>query len=114
MTPPSATWQPPVVTCSALENEGLDTIWEQIVAHRQRLSGTGEWDERRRQQQLRWMWSMVEDRLLGAVRSHPAVAAALPGLEADVVEGRVTPTLAASRILDAFGLSGRAGAGVDG
>jgi len=105
VTPPSATWQPPVVTCSALQDVGLDTIWEQIVAHRERLSATGEWEERRRHQQLRWMWSMVEDRLLGAVRSHPAVAAALGGLEADVVEGRVTPTLAAGRILRAFGLT---------
>jgi GTPase len=105
VTPPSATWQPPVLTCSALDNEGLDTIWEQIVAHRKRLSESGERDERRRRQQLRWMWSTVEDRLLGAVRSHPAVAEALPGLEADVVEDRVTPTLAAGRILRAFGLA---------
>jgi LAO/AO transport system kinase len=104
ITPPTATWQPPVVTCSALHNEGLDTIWEQIVSHRQRLTASGEWQARRRDQQLRWMWSMVEDHLLSAVRSHPAVAPGLAQLEADVVEGRLTPALGAGRILGAFGL----------
>ena len=39
VTPPGATWQPPVVTCSALTGDGLDTIWDQIVRHRQRARG---------------------------------------------------------------------------
>jgi LAO/AO transport system kinase len=104
ITPASATWQPPVVTCSALDNEGLDTIWEQIETHRRTLSDTGEWQQRRRDQQLRWMWSMVEDRLLSAARAHPAVAPTLRALEADVVDGRLTPALGANRILSAFGV----------
>jgi LAO/AO transport system kinase len=104
ITPASAAWQPPVVTCSALRNEGLDTIWEQIVSHRRTLSANGDWQRRRQEQQLRWMWSMVETRLLDAVRSHPQVGPTLPQLEADVTAGRLTPTLGANRILAAFGV----------
>jgi LAO/AO transport system kinase len=105
ITPPGATWQPPVLTCSAVTGDGLDTIWDQIVRHRRELEATGEWEGRRRDQQLRWMWAMVEDRLLGALRAHPRVAAELAGVEADVGEGRLTPTLAAERLLGAFGVA---------
>jgi LAO/AO transport system kinase len=103
ITPAGATWQPPVVLCSGLRNEGLDAIWDQIRRHRELLEASGEWAAHRQGQQLRWMWSMVEDRLLTALRAHPQVAAALPQLEADVREGRLTPTLAADLVLERFG-----------
>jgi LAO/AO transport system kinase len=45
----------------------------------------------------------VEEGLRRGLRERPDVAAALPGLEADVLEGRLTPTAAAERILRAFG-----------
>ena len=109
VTPPGATWQPPVVTCSALTGDGLDTIWDQIVRHRRELEATGEWEARRRDQQLRWMWAMVEDRLLAALRAHPRVATELADVETDVGEGRLTPTLAAARLLSAFGVVPAAG-----
>jgi LAO/AO transport system kinase len=104
ITPPGATWQPPVVTCSALSGEGLDTIWDQITRHRGTLRATGEWESRRQSQELGWMWSMVDDRLLTALRTHSGVAALLPQIEQDVREGRLTATLAADRLLKGFGL----------
>jgi LAO/AO transport system kinase len=51
------------------------------------------------------MWQMVESELLGALRSHPAVKGALPELEQRVHDGTLTATLAAERILDAFGIA---------
>ncbi|MEA3216668.1 MAG: GTPase [Acidimicrobiia bacterium] len=104
ITPRGATWQPPVVTCSALTGEGLDTIWEQITRHRDALRGTGEWQARRQAQELDWMWAMVDDRLLTALRCHPQVATLLPEVERDVREGRLTASLAADRLLKGFGL----------
>ncbi len=100
ITPPSAPWQPPVVVCSALGNEGLDTIWTHIERHRQILTGSGAWDRTRQEQQLRWMWSMVEDRLVSDFRQR--VADLVPGIEAGVREGRFTASIAADRLLDAF------------
>lgn len=32
LKPASANWSPPVVTCSALKNQGLDTVWAEICA----------------------------------------------------------------------------------
>jgi LAO/AO transport system kinase len=100
--PASPTWLPTVLTCSALRNTGLDTIWSQIELHRRKLGETGEFDEKRRRQQVDWMWSTVDERLRHALRTHPEVRTIAPALEADLRAGRITPTLAADRILAAF------------
>ena len=101
--PTSPTWTPPVVTCAALSGDGLDEVWAQVEAHREALIGSGEWTERRRAQRLAWMWSMVEDRLVVGLRSDPAVLGLLGAVEDDVLDGRTTPSAAATRLLGAFG-----------
>jgi len=99
----SPTWTPSVVTCAGLTGDGLDELWDQVVAHRSTLMATGEWEDRRRAQRLAWMWSMVEDRLLTALRTDPGVLDLLGSVEADVRDGRTSPAAAADRLLDAFG-----------
>ena len=101
--PASPTWTPPVVTCSGLTGDGLDDLWGRILGHRSAMTASGEWEDRRRAQQLAWMWSMVEDRLLDSLRRDPAVLELLRTAEADVLEGLTTPAAAAERLLDAFG-----------
>src|SRR5947209_17412509 len=61
LTPRSQSWTPPVVTYSALTGNGLAELWEQVLAHRQRLSGSDELAARRREQQVRWMWTMLDE-----------------------------------------------------
>ncbi|MDX6744504.1 methylmalonyl Co-A mutase-associated GTPase MeaB [Actinocorallia sp. A-T 12471] len=92
----------PVLTCSALEGTGLSEIWDQIVAHQEDLRASGELDRRRRQQQIRWTWSMVEDRLLHALHTHPEVRALTSVLESQVASGETTPATAADLLLKAF------------
>ena len=102
MQPSSPTWNPPVVTCSALHETGLDTLWAQIELHRTKLSESGELDDKRRQQQVDWMWASVDDRLLSQLHHAPGVRRLAPRLEREVREGSLTATLAAQRILDAI------------
>jgi LAO/AO transport system kinase len=96
-------WKPPVLAVSGLQNQGLDLLWEKIEEHRQKFESNGVLQTRRREQMRRWMWTMVDDRLLRAVREHPAVATQVPQLEAAVHDGKLTATLGAEAILKAFG-----------
>jgi LAO/AO transport system kinase len=98
MTPASPNWTPPVLTCSALTDEGLPEIWEQIVAHRERLGASGERQQRRQRQQIGWMWSLIGDRLLDEFRESVDVR----DVEAAVLAGEVPPAVAADRLLAAF------------
>src|SRR4051794_35723972 len=63
LTPPSATWTPPVVTISGLNNTRLDAMWQKVVDHREKLTATGEIAKRRREQDVKWMWALVHERL---------------------------------------------------
>lgn len=103
VAPASPTWTAPVVTISALENRGIDTLWQKIQQHRRLMTDSGEREAKRKRQMIRWMWSMVEDRVMTNLKSEPKVKALVPNLENDIGAGRLTPALAAERILKAFG-----------
>jgi LAO/AO transport system kinase len=97
-------WRVPVVKCSGLTGKGLDTLWQSVETHRAQLEASGQLAEHRQAQLLRWMWQMVESELMETLRSHPQVRAEVPTLERAVHAGSLTATLAAQRILAAFGI----------
>ncbi|MQA61902.1 MAG: methylmalonyl Co-A mutase-associated GTPase MeaB [Actinophytocola sp.] len=99
---PDASWTPPVLTCSGLTGDGLDTVWQQIGRHRGTLDESGELAAKRSRQQVDWTWAMVREQLLGRLERHPGVRSVVPEVEALVRAGEITATLAAQRILDAF------------
>jgi LAO/AO transport system kinase len=102
MNPADAAWTPPVLSCSAREGTGLDAVWERLEQHRTVLGSTGALDAKRREQQIGWTWAMVHDTLLDRLHRHPGVRELTAGLEEQVRGGRLTATLAAERILEAF------------
>ena len=104
LTPRSPSWTPPVVTYSGLTGDGVADLWAQVLLHRERLGGTGEIAERRRKQQVKWLWSMLEDRIFSRLRTDAALRAKLPQIEAAVADGTLSPTLAVDEIAAALGL----------
>ena len=99
LNPATPTWSPPVLTCSALNMVGIDHIWSTVKEYRQRLSNTGELDEKRRRQALSWMWSRIEDGLRERFYSHPQVSSRLRDIEASVQRGELSPTVGAESLL---------------
>src|SRR5947209_1379807 len=104
LNPRSPTWAPPVVTCSALTGEGIAQLWEQVLAHRRQLSASGEFAARRREQQVKWMWAMLEDRFHLRLKSDAKLKARLPAIEKSVAEGTLSPALAVDEIAIALGV----------
>ena len=104
LTPRSPHWTPPVITYSALTGNGLAELWAQILAHRQRLTQAGEFAARRKEQQVKWLWTMLDERLIVRLKSDPALKSRLPALERAVAEGRLSPALAVEEIAHAMGL----------
>jgi len=95
----SPTWDPPVVTLSALEARGMDTIWRIIQDHRAKLGATGELAAKRREQQRVWFWNVVEEGIKARFLGRHDVREQLRELETAVAEGRMSPTAAARRVL---------------
>lgn len=102
LVPLNADWPPPVRTCSAINDEGLDTLWEDIEKFASLAKASGAFKEKRKTQTVRWMWDRIEDRLLSDLKTADVVSKLAPELEARVMEGRTTPALAADRLLEVF------------
>jgi LAO/AO transport system kinase len=84
---------------SALEGAGLAELWETVERHRDVLTESGEFEARRRAQQVDWTWQMVRDTVLDRVMSNPAVRKARADIERQVLTGELTPALAAEQLL---------------
>ena len=100
--PVSPTWMPPAHTCSAISGDGLADIWKDIEHHRELLKTSGEFDEKRKQQRVRWMWSMIQDRLLLEIEKNKSLQNIARALEAQVMKDQITPGLAASKVVAAI------------
>ena len=102
LRPPASGWKPVALAASARTGEGVAELWRTVLAQREALEKSGALAQRRRLQAREWMWSLVEEGLQQALRSHPGVAGLLPSLEAEVEAQRQTPAAAARRVLAAF------------
>ena len=99
--PRETLWLPPVLTMSAVEGTGLTEMWETVERHREVLTDAGEFEARRRAQQVDWTWQMVRDTVLDRVLSNPEVRKIRADVERQVKAGELTPALAAQQILKA-------------
>ena len=94
-------WAPPVVTCSALEDTGVDDVWDRVRAHRDHLGADG-LAGKRAQQQLDFTWALVRDELDQRLRHSDGVKAIRAELRDAVLSGELPATLAADRIIAAY------------
>jgi len=100
LSPRSEHWHPPVLTYSALTGAGIAELWQKILDHRSAMTASGDFAARRRQQQVKWMWAMLEGRMMERLRSDPAIRARVKIIEAEVADGRTAPALAADTIAE--------------
>jgi LAO/AO transport system kinase len=100
LSPRSEHWSPPVVTYSALTGVGITELWQKVLDHRTAMNASGEFAARRREQQVKWMWSMLEQRMLARLRADATTRSRVKKIEGDVADGRLTPAVAAEQIME--------------
>lgn len=100
--PSSDAWQPKVTTCSALNSEGINTIWDDIGAFKKAMQDSRRLQLRRAQQAKAWMWKEIRETLLACFEQHPQVAAEIAPTEEAVKQGKLPPTIAAEQLLGMF------------
>ena len=101
LRPVSPAWTPQVLQCSALTGAGIDAVWTACQDYRAALGEAG-LKQRRAGQAVAWMWDEINETLHARLRDAPELAKRVPALERQVAAGTLTPTAAASRLLDAF------------
>ncbi len=102
LRPTSQAWTPRVLSVSSLKSIGIEEVWATVQDHRAALGKSGELEARRRLQAKQWMWTLVEEGLEQALRSHPAVAGQIQRWEDAVEAQKASPAAAARALLEAF------------
>jgi len=95
-------WPTPVVLCSAKTGDGLDELWQTLQQHRRLLSSDGSLAARRRQQELRWLHQLIDERFRQRWQESAAVRSLLPALESQVAAGTLPAPAAADQLLRRF------------
>ena len=91
-----------VVTCSAVQGDGLDRIWQIITERQAERDASGALAARRARQNIVWMWSLVDQHIRARLTAGHKAAE----IERQVRAGRLSPVSAADRIIGALGMAG--------
>ncbi len=83
---------------------GIAALWAQVIAHRDKLTASGALATRRREQQVKWMWTMLDEVWRARIAAEPKLKAKLPQIEAAVAAGALTPARAVDELVAALGL----------
>ncbi|MGE5478040.1 MAG: methylmalonyl Co-A mutase-associated GTPase MeaB [Bacteroidales bacterium] len=102
LAPANAGWVVPVLTCSALEHMGIDSVWENVGQYRDAMDKAGRFAARRSEQAHAWMWNEVAETLMQALKDDARVAQMLPAMESGVADGSLAPGRAARQLVAAF------------
>lgn len=102
LRPKVTDWQVPVEPVSALEELGIDDVWEQVEAFAGHLDAIGAQEQLRADQAATWMWDEINEELLASFRRAPKTAVEAERLEDAVRTGAISPTSAARTLLDLF------------
>lgn len=95
-------WLPRALLISALSSEGLDELWSALREHRSTLESAGELEAKRARQQLAWIDTLCEERLLDAFHGDATVRAERARLADELARGRITAAQAAQELLTRY------------
>ena len=100
--PDAEHWSPRVMQLSALKSQGIDVFWSAIEEFHRLRHASGEFEARRRQQSMAWMWDLIHARLQSDFKHHTAVRGALAQTLRDVSDARIAPSAAARALLSLY------------
>jgi len=99
LTPATQGWLTQAYTCSARTGAGIAELWRIVEKFRTQTQESGVFQARRREQKRAWLHTLVDEQLRAYFYDHPAVRAALPGIEQSVIDETLPATAAARALL---------------
>jgi LAO/AO transport system kinase len=91
-------WVPPVLTCSALHGDGLDKVWDVVMDYVSKARSSGTFEQKRKKQDINWMFSMVEQQLMSSLYRIPII----DKLSKQVLNSEISSSQAAEYLLTEY------------
>jgi LAO/AO transport system kinase len=93
-------WTPQVMTCSALKNINISSVWGMLVDYYFTALDEGAFESKRAKQNRNWLHQLVNEMLLLKLNQNPKVQQMLPTLEQGVESRHITAYAAARKIIE--------------
>ena len=98
--PTESGWIPKVETCSSLNNENINGVWEIISEHQAWMQERGLIASNRQAQSRYWLHESIEEKLKQQFYHDERRKVAVKRLEQEVMDGKLTPNQAAEQLLN--------------
>jgi LAO/AO transport system kinase len=95
-------WIPRVASCSAIEDKGIDCVWEIVNSYVNQTTLNGSFLENRKKQAKFWLEHAINTSLMNQFYSDERIKEQLIKLEENVSNGKVSPFKAAKELLSTF------------
>jgi len=95
-------WIPKVLTCSSYENRGITEIWEIFSSFVDHCVTNNHFEENRKNQAQFWLHESILEHLGNYFYENPKVKTELAHLEKEVVNGKISPFVAANQLITLF------------
>lgn len=99
---PDSGWKPRVLTCSALEQKGIQEIWQTILDYRDHTQRSGYWDEHRKNQRVAAFHELFSQLLKNDLNQTAAIQRKTTALEQQVAEQQLSTQEAARQLLSLY------------
>lgn len=98
--PMNSGWQAVVEICSAIEQKGLDKIWEHILSYRNITIQNGYFEHKRKKQAVQWMHECINMGLKTLIFEKCDIQQYQKILEQEVIQNKITPYKASRLLLE--------------
>tara|TARA_B110000977_G_C10961329_1_gene448679 strand:- start:77 stop:1033 length:957 start_codon:yes stop_codon:yes gene_type:complete len=95
----SGFWSPKVLSCSALEETSLDTVWAMVAEYVAMSKDNGFFTSNREKQNIDWMNKLIHELLEQRLDENKQIAELMPSLKESVTNGAMTPYNAAKQVM---------------
>ncbi|UKM64474.1 methylmalonyl Co-A mutase-associated GTPase MeaB [Flavobacteriaceae bacterium GSB9] len=93
-------WQPKVLRCSAINNEGIDKVWDLILDYFETTTSNGFFELKRKKQNEYWLTQTIEEQLKSQFFNNPKMKSELKAQLKLLADNKITPFAAADYLLN--------------
>jgi LAO/AO transport system kinase len=96
---PEGSWRPKVLPTNALNNQGIQEVYDAILEHKSMLIQTNKWKEQRLQRSKNHCFSMMEQAVISYIHKKTGEVPELKKIVESVLEGDLDPYSGAENVL---------------
>lgn len=95
-------WNPDVITCSAIEKNGIPEVWEMVTKYIDFVKNNGYFNHKRNDQSKYWMYESINEQLKSDFYNNDTISLLLAQLEKQVLNDDISSFVAAKKALETY------------